>query len=205
MAHGDNRGLKLPPKVAPIQVVIIPIAGHKEGVLEKSNELFESLKKDFRVKLDDRDNYSTGFKFNDWEMRGVPIRVEIGPRDIENGVAVVVRRDNGEKETVEISKLNDRIKELLEKIHNNMFNECLKNREVRTTVAYSLDEILKNLNTNQGYVKTMWCESLECENKVKEITGAHSRCIPFEQENLDNKCAICGKTAKKMIVWGRQY
>ena len=205
MAHGDNRGLKLPPKVAPIQVVIIPIAGHKEGVLEKSNELFESLKKDFRVKLDDRDNYSTGFKFNDWEMRGVPIRVEIGPRDIENGVAVVVRRDNGEKETVEISKLNDRIKELLEEIHNNMFNECLKNREVRTTVAYSLDEILKNLNTNQGYVKTMWCESLECENKVKEITGAHSRCIPFEQENLDNKCAICGKTAKKMIVWGRQY
>ena len=205
MAHGDNRGLKLPPKVAPIQVVIIPIAGHKEGVLEKSNELFESLKKDFRVKLDDRDNYSTGFKFNDWEMRGVPIRVEIGPRDIENGVAVVVRRDNGEKETVEISKLNDRIKELLEEIHNNMFNECLKNREVRTTVAYSLDEILKNLNTNQGYVKTMWCESIECENKVKEITGAHSRCIPFEQENLDNKCAICGKTAKKMIVWGRQY
>lgn len=205
MAHGDNRGLKLPPKIAPIQVVIVPIAQHKEGVLDKSNELFESLKKEFRVKLDDRDNYSTGFKFNDWEMRGVPVRVEIGPRDIENGVAVVVRRDNGEKETVEILKLNDRIKELLEEIHKNMFNECLKNREARTTVAHSLDEILENLNTNQGYVKTMWCESLECENKVKEVTGAHSRCIPFVQEVIDNKCAICGKPASKMIVWGRQY
>jgi prolyl-tRNA synthetase len=205
MAHGDNRGLKLPPKVAPIQVVIVPIAQHKEGVLDKSNEIFESLKNDFRVKLDDRDNYSTGFKFNDWEMRGVPIRIEMGPRDIENGVAVLVRRDTCEKETVEISKLNERIKVLLEEIHTNMFNECLKNRDARTTVAHSLDEILENLNTNQGYVKTMWCESVECENRVKEVTGAHSRCIPFKQENLDSNCAICGKPAKKMIVWGRQY
>jgi prolyl-tRNA synthetase len=205
MAHGDNRGLKLPPKVAPIQVVIVPIAQHKEGVLNKANEIFEGLKNDFRVKLDDRDNYSTGFKFNDWEMRGVPIRIEMGPRDIENGVAVLVRRDTCEKETVEISKLNERIKVLLEEIHTNMFNECLKNRDARTTVAHSLDEILENLNTNQGYVKTMWCERVECENKVKEVTGAHSRCIPFEQEILDIKCAICGKPAKKMIVWGRQY
>ena len=201
MAHGDNRGLKLPP----IQVVIVPIAGHKEGVLDKANELFVELKKNFRVKLDDRDNYSTGFKFNDWEMRGVPIRVEMGPRDIENGVVVVVRRDTGEKETVELSKVSARINELLEEIHNNMFNMCLKNREEKTTVAHSLDEILNNLNTNQGYVKTMWCERLDCENTVKEVTGAHSRCIPFEQENLDTKCAICGKPAKKMIVWGRQY
>jgi len=205
MAHGDNRGLKLPPKVAPIQVVIVPIAQHKDGVLDKANELFVELKKDFRVKLDDRDNYSTGFKFNDWEMRGVPIRVEMGPRDIENGVAIVVRRDTLEKETVEISKLSNRISELLEEIHTNMFNICLKNREEKTTVAHTLDEILKNLEENQGYVKTMWCEGLECENKVKEVTGAHSRCMPFEQENLDNKCAICGKPAKKMIIWGRQY
>ena len=205
MAHGDNRGLKLPPKVAQIQVVIVPIAQHKDGVLDKANELFVELKKDFRVKLDDRDNYSTGFKFNDWEMRGVPIRVEMGPRDIENGVAIVVRRDTLEKETVEISKLSNRISELLEEIHTNMFNICLKNREEKTTVAHTLDEILKNLEENQGYVKTMWCEGLECENKVKEVTGAHSRCMPFEQENLDNKCAICGKPAKKMIIWGRQY
>ncbi len=205
MAHGDDRGLKLPPKVAPIQVVIVPIAQHKEGVLDKANEIFLNLKKDFRVKLDDRDNYSTGFKFNDWEMRGVPVRVEIGPKDIENGSCIVVRRDTFEKETVEISKLNDRIKDLLEEIHKNMFNICLENVNKRTTVAYSLDEILNNLNTNQGYVKTMWCGETACEDKVKEVTGAHSRCIPFEQEHLSDVCAICGKPAKKMIVWGRQY
>jgi prolyl-tRNA synthetase len=205
MAHGDNRGLKLPPKVAPIQVVIVPIAQHKEGVLDKANELYDSLKKNYRVKLDDRDKYQPGFKFNDWEMRGVPIRIEMGPRDIENGEAVLVRRDTGDKETVKFEKINERICELLEEIHNNMFKSCYDNMSARTTVAYSLDEILNNLNNNQGYVKTMWCESVECENKVKEVTGAHSRCIPFKQEVLDNKCAICGKPAKKTIVWGRQY
>ena len=129
----------------------------------------------------------------------------MGPRDIENGEAVLVRRDTGDKETVKFEKINERICELLEEIHNNMFKACYDNMSARTTVAYSLDEILNNLNNNQGYVKTMWCESVECENKVKEVTGAHSRCIPFKQEVLDNKCAICGKPAKKMIVWGRQY
>ena len=205
MAHGDNRGLKLPPKVAPIQVVIVPVAAHKEGVAEKATELYDELKHNYRVKLDLRDNYSTGYKFNDWEMRGVPVRIEIGPRDIENGVAVLVRRDTLEKETVELSKLNERIGILLEEIHNNMYKMCKENMEKRTTIAYSLDEILNNLNENQGYVKTMWCEDLDCENKVKEVTGAHSRCIPFEQENLSDTCAICGKKATKMIVWGRQY
>ena len=205
MAHGDNRGLKLPPKVAPIQVVIVPVAAHKEGVTEKATELYDELKNTYRVKLDLRDNYSTGYKFNDWEMRGVPVRIEIGPRDIENGVAVLVRRDTLEKETVELSKLNERIGTLLEEIHNNMYKMCKDNMEKRTTVAHSLDEILNNLTENQGYVKTMWCEGLDCENKVKEVTGAHSRCIPFNQENLGETCAICGKKATKMIVWGRQY
>ena len=205
MAHGDDRGLKLPPKVAPIQVIIIPIAQHKEGVLDKANEIFSTLKAEYRVKVDDRDNYSTGFKFNDWEMRGVPIRLEIGPRDIENGTCILVRRDTFQKETVQISNLSNRIKELLEDIHKNMYNSCLENVKKRTTIAHTLDEILNNLNTNQGYVKTMWCGETECEDKVKEVTGAHSRCIPFKQENLDDKCAICGKPAKKMIVWGRQY
>ena len=205
MAHGDDRGLKLPPKVAPIQVIIIPIAQHKEGVLDKANEIFSTLKAEYRVKVDDRDNYSTGFKFNDWEMRGVPIRLEIGPRDIENGTCILVRRDTFQKETVQISNLSNRIKELLEDIHKNMYNSCLENVKKRTTIAHTLDEILDNLNTNQGYVKTMWCGETECEDKVKEVTGAHSRCIPFKQENLDDKCAICGKPAKKMIVWGRQY
>ena len=205
MAHGDNRGLKLPPKVAPIQVVIVPVAMQKAGVKEKATELYEALKKNYRMELDLRDNYTPGFKFNDWEMRGVPIRIEIGPRDIENGVAVLVRRDTLEKETVELSNLENRISELLEQIQKDMYEVCLKIRKEKTTVAYSLDEILKNLNENQGYVKTMWCGETECENKVKEVTGAHSRCIPFEQEHLADTCAICGKKATKMIVWGRQY
>ena len=205
MAHGDNRGLKLPPRVAPIQAVIVPIAQHKEGVLEKASELFEELNKNYRMKLDDRDNYSTGFKFNDWEMRGVPVRIEIGPRDIENGVAVLARRDNGEKETVELSKLNERLGELLEEIQESMFKACEKRREEKTTVAYSLEEIIKNLEENQGYVKTMWCGDVECENKIKEETGAHSRCIPFAQEHLADTCPVCGKKADKMVVWGRQY
>ena len=205
MAHGDNRGLKLPPKVAPIQVVIVPIAMQKEGVKEKSEEIYNSLNKKFRTKVDLRDNYTPGFKFNDWEMRGVPVRVEMGPRDIENGVAILVRRDTLEKETVEIANLENRIAELLEDIQKSMYNECLKRREEKTTVAYTLDEIVKNMDENQGYVKTMWCGDEACEDKVKEATGAHSRCMPFNQEHLADTCPVCGKKADKMIVWGRQY
>ncbi len=205
MAHGDNRGLRMPPKVAPIQVVIVPIASHKEGVLEKANELFCDLKKEFRVKLDDRDNYSPGFKFNDWEMRGVPVRVEIGPRDIENGVCIVSRRDTGEKETVELDKLNEKISELLVKIHNNMFDECKKRLDERTTVAHTLEEFEKQINEKQGFIKTMWCEDVACEDKIKELTAAKSRCMPFKQECLDDKCVVCGRPAKKMVIWGRQY
>lgn len=205
MAHGDNRGLKLPPRVAPIQIVIVPIAQHKEGVLDKANEIYSELKNEFRVKLDDRDNYSTGFKFNDWEMRGVPVRIEMGPRDIENGVAILVRRDTGEKETVELANLKTRLSKLLEQIQKDMFDVCAKRRDEKTTVAYSLDEIVKNLEENQGYVKTMWCGDVACEDKIKEVTGAHSRCIPFVQEHLADTCPICGKKAEKMVVWGRQY
>ena len=183
----------------------MPIAQHKEGVLDTANNLKNKLAKNFRIKLDDRDNYSPGFKFNDWEMRGVPVRIEIGPRDIENGECILVRRDTLEKETVKLDNLENELKKLLEDIQTNMFNECLKRREEKTTVAHSLDEILKNLEENQGYVKTMWCGSTECEEKVKEVTNAHSRCIPFEQENLGDTCAICGKKAETMIVWGRQY
>ena len=205
MAHGDNRGLKLPPKIAPTQVIIIPIAMHKEGVLEKNRELYDRLKKNFRMEIDERDNYTPGYKFNDCEMRGIPLRIEMGPRDIEENKAILVRRDTLEKETVSLDNIENRISELLEDIQNNMFNECLKRREEKTTVAYSLEEILKNLEENQGYVKTMWCGSRECEDKVKEVTGAPSRCMPFEQEHLADTCAVCGKKATKMIVWGRQY
>ncbi len=205
MAHGDNRGLKLPPKVAPIQAVIVPVAIHKEGVIPKAEELNEKLKKNFRMKLDLRDNYSTGFKFNDWEMRGVPVRIEIGPKDIENGEAVLVRRDTLEKEVVKLEKIESRLAELLDEIQKNMYDEAAKIREKRTTVAHTLEEMVKNLEENQGYVKTMWCGNVECENKIKEVTGAHSRCIPFKQENLGDTCPVCGKKAEKMVVWGRQY
>ena len=205
MAHGDNRGLKLPPKVAPIQAVIVPIAQHKEGVLEKVTEIYNDLNKKFRMKLDDRDNYSTGFKFNDWEMRGVPVRIEMGPRDIENGECILVRRDNGEKVTIKINELDTKLEELLENIQQSMFKACEDRKNSKTTVAYTLEEIIKNLEENQGYVKTMWCGDVSCENKIKEVTGAHSRCIPFNQESLSDTCPVCGKKAEKMVVWGRQY
>ena len=205
MAHGDNRGLKVPPKAAPIQVVVIPIAQHKEGVLEKVGKIYDELKEKYRVKLDDRDNYSTGFKFNDWEMRGVPIRIEIGPRDLENGVAIVVRRDTGDKETVELAKLDKRIEELLEEIQKNMYNECLKRQEEKTTTAKTLDEMIKSMEESQGFIKTMWCGNVECENKIKEATGAHSRCMPLKQEIISDVCPVCGKKADKMVIWGRQY
>ena len=205
MAHGDNRGLKLPPKVAPIQAVLVPVAAHKEGVLEKTEAIYNSLKDKFRMKFDDRDNVSPGFKFNDWEMRGVPVRIEIGPRDLEEGVAVLVRRDTSEKLTVKIDDLETEIAKLLETIQKDMYNACQERKEAKTTIAYTLEEIEKNLKENQGYVKTMWCGDRACEDKVKEVTGAPSRCMPFAQEHLADTCAICGKKATKMVVWGRQY
>ena len=205
MAHGDNRGLKLPPKVAPIQAVIVPIAQHKEGVLEKVSEIYSELNKKFRMKLDDRDNCSTGFKFNDWEMRGVPVRIEIGPRDLENNQAILVRRDSGEKEVVELAKLEERLETLFEEIQKDMFEVCRERRVAKTKVAKTLDEMVSLMNEEQCFLKTMWCEDVECENKIKELTGAHSRCMPFEQEHLSDVCPVCGKKATKMVVWGRQY
>lgn len=205
MAHGDNRGLKLPPMVAPIQVVIVPIAQQKENVLEKANELKQKLETKFRTKLDDRDNYSVGYKFNDWEMRGVPLRIEMGPRDMEKGEVVLVRRDTAEKITVKIEEVSEKVEEVLDLIQKSMFEVCKNRMKEKTTIALNMEEFEKNMNENQGYVKTMWCGSQECEDKVKEMTGAPSRCIPFEQEHLSDTCVCCGKKAEKMVVWGRQY
>ena len=205
MGHGDERGLKLPPKVAPIQVRIIPIAMHKEGVLEKAEELKKSLEKDFRIEVDSRDQVSPGFKFNDCELKGIPVRIEIGPRDIENGECILVRRDTFEKVVVKLDELNTKLKEMLDDIQQNMFNMCKKRLEEKTQIATNMDEFTKKINENQGYIKAMWCGNVECENKIKELTGAHSRCIPFEQEKLSDKCVCCGKEAKDMVVWGRQY
>ena len=205
MAHGDNRGLKLPPKVAPIQVVIVPVAMHKEGVKEKAGELCKKLKEKYRVELDIRDQYSTGYKFNDWEMRGVPIRLEIGPRDIEANKCVLARRDNADKIEVSLSELEEKLGNILEDIQKNMYEECAKRVVEKTTIANNMDEFAKNLENNQGYVKTMWCGSPECEEKVHELTGAKSRCIPFKQEIVGDKCVCCGKPANTMVIWGRQY
>ena len=205
MAHGDNRGLKLPPYVAPIQVVIIPIAQEKENVLEEAEKIKRKLKEKFRVELDKRDNYSVGYKFNDWEMKGVPIRIEMGPKEIEKGEVILTRRDTLEKISVKVEELTDKITELLKDIHDSMYQACMERLKQKTTVALNMDEFIKNINENQGYVKTMWCGSQECEDKIKELTGAPSRCIPFEQEHLSDTCVCCGKKAEKMVVWGRQY
>ena len=205
MTHGDNRGLKLPPKVAPIQVVVVPVAQQKEGVVEKATEIANNLKKEFRTEIDVRDNYTPGYKFNYWEMKGVPVRLEIGPRDIENNQCVLVRRDTLEKETVSLDNVNKRISELLEEIQKNMYKMAQENVVNKTTVAKTLDEFEKNINENQGYIKAMWCGSEECEEKIHDLTGAKSRCIPFEQEHISDTCVCCGKPASKMVVWGRQY
>ncbi len=205
MAHGDNRGLKLPPKVAPIQAVIVPIAMHKEGVIEKAQEIFESLNEKIRVKLDDREQYSTGYKFNDWEMRGVPVRIELGPKDIEKGKCVLVRRDTSEKIEVEFKDVQNKIEEILDLIQKNMYDMCLERMKEKTSIAYNIEEFKTNLQNNQGLIKTMWCGSAECEDKIHDETGAKSRCMPFEQENLGNKCVYCGKEAHKMVIWARQY
>ena len=205
MAHGDNRGLKLPPKVAPIQVVIVPIAMQKEGVKEKAQELYDILSKNYRVELDLRDNLTPGYKFNDWEMRGVPVRVELGPKDIENNQCIVVRRDTLEKQVISLDSLKGELEKLLNEIQENMFNECKKRNINKTTIATNLEEFVKNINENQGYVKAMWCGKTECEDKIKELTGAHSRCIPFESENISDKCVCCGEKARHFVIWGRQY
>ena len=205
MAHGDNRGLKLPPKVAPVQAVIVPVAMHKEGVKEKAEELYNSLKDKFRMEIDLRDHVSPGYKFNDWEMKGVPLRIEMGPRDIENGVCVLVRRDTSEKITVELKDLESKIKEILEKIQTNMYETCKKRMEEKTTIAHNLEEFQANLDKEQGFIKAMWCGSAECEAKIKELTSAKSRCMPFNQEPVGDTCVCCGRKASKLVVWGRQY
>ncbi len=205
MAHGDNRGLKLPPKVAPTQVVIIPIAMHKEGVKEKTEEIYNKLKTKYRMEIDLREQVSPGYKFNDWEMKGVPLRIEIGPRDIEKGECILARRDNNEKITVKIEELEKQIEEILEKIQNDMYEVCKKRIEEKTTIAHNLEEFQANINKEQGFIKAMWCGNAECETKIKELTSAKSRCIPFNQEHIGDTCVCCGKKAEKMVIWGRQY
>ncbi len=205
MSHGDNNGLVLPPAVAPIQVVILPIAQHKEGVLDKAYELRDRLSKVFRVKVDDSNN-SAGWKFAEYEMKGVPLRLEIGPKDIENNQCVLVRRDNREKIFVSLDNLEESIQETLNIYAKAIYDKALENVKKRTYTCTHIDEISKMLEANgDGFVRAMWCGEEECEDKVKELTGVGSRCIPFEQENLSDTCICCGKPAKHMVYWGKAY
>ncbi|MDD6187967.1 MAG: proline--tRNA ligase [Clostridiales bacterium] len=205
MTHGDNSGLVLPPRIAPIQVIIVPIAQHKPGVLDKAAELQARLKAaGLRVKTDDSDN-SPGWKFAEYEMKGVPLRLEVGPKDIENGQCVMVRRDNGEKTFVAFDELEAKTAELLDAVHDGMYAKALKNMEEHTYVAHTLEEAKAIQEEKGGFVKTMWCGDLACEMRMKDEAGMSSRCRPYRQEHLDDKCACCGKEAKEMVIWGVAY
>ncbi len=205
MTHGDNSGLVLPPKIAPIQAVVLPIAQHKEGVVEKAQELIGRLKASgLRVKGDFSDN-SPGWKFAEYEMKGVPLRIEIGPKDIEAGQCVCARRDSGEKTTILLSDLETKIPELLDAIQAGLFAKAKKNLDEHTFTASTPEEVKEIVDTKGGFVKTMWCGDVECELAMKEKAGVTSRCIPLVQENLGDVCPVCGKPAKKMIIWGVAY
>ena len=201
MTHGDDEGLILPPAIAPFQVVIVPVAAHKPGVTEKAEELAARVSKFARVKLDNSDN-SPGWKFSQWEMKGVPLRLEIGPKDIEKNQCVLVRRDTREKYFVSLDDLETEIPRLLNELAQNIYNRALENRENRTWSATTMDEVKELAEKNNGYIKTMWCGDLACEEKMKEEVGLSSRCMPLEQEHLSDVCPWCGKPAKTMVYWG---
>ena len=205
MTHGDNNGLVLPPRVAPIQVVIIPVAQHKPGVLEANAAVMDRLvKAGFRVKMDASEQ-SPGWKFAEYEMKGVPLRLELGPKDLEKNQCVLVRRDSGEKVFVSLDGIEQTVAGTLDAIHDGLYAKARKNLEENTYPAYSPAEAKAIQEEKGGFIKTMWCGDLECELKMKEEAGMSSRCIPFEQEHLSDVCPICGKPAKHMIYWGVAY
>ena len=205
MTHGDNNGLVLPPKIAPIQVIVLPIAQHKPGVLEGAASLRDRLTAaGFRVKMDDSDN-SMGWKCAEYEMKGVPLRVECGPRDLENGQCVLVRRNDGEKTVVKLEELESAVARELELVHKGMYEKAKANLEEHIYPAYSLEEAKELQEKNGGFIKTMWCGDLEYETRMKEEAGMSSRCMPNEQEHLSDVCPICGKKAQKMVYWGIAY
>ena len=204
MTHGDDNGLVLPPAVAPVQVMVVPIAQHKPGVEEAAVALCDRLKKNFRADIDLSEN-SPGWKFAQYEMKGVPLRVELGPKDIEAGQCVLVRRDNREKTFVKLEDLESEVARLLDEIHDSLYQKALANREANTHVAHDMAEMHAVADGGNGFYKTMWCGSLECELKMKEEIGVTSRCMPLEQEHLGDTCVCCGRPAHRMIIWGKAY
>ncbi|MGI6004281.1 MAG: proline--tRNA ligase [Christensenellales bacterium] len=206
MVHGDDRGLALPPKIAPIQAVILPIAMHREGVLEAAGKLADTLKAaGVRVHVDDREGQTAGWKFNEWEMRGVPVRIEIGPRDIEAGQVVAVRRDTMEKMTLPIEGIDKSVRDLLVSVQQGLYDRALALRESRTFTAVNFEELREGIEDKKGFVKAMWCGDPACEAEIKARTGATSRVIPFEQEQLADTCVCCDEKARYMTIFARSY
>ena len=205
MTHGDDSGLVLPPAVAPIQAVIVPVAAHKPGVLEAADELYRRLKDRVRVKLDASDN-SPGWKFAEYEMKGVPVRIELGPRDIEAGKCVLVTRHNGEKTSVDLANVEVAVEAKLKEVRDGMYKKAHDNLTRRTYDCKTMDEINEKLAASgDGFVRAMWCGDPECEDRVKELTGVGSRCVPLEQEQISDVCVCCGKPAKQLVYWGKAY
>ncbi|ETP69627.1 prolyl-tRNA synthetase [Planococcus glaciei CHR43] len=204
MVHGDDKGLVLPPAVAPTQVLVVPIAQHKEGVLDAAYELQKALKSKFRVGIDASDK-KPGWKFNESEMKGIPVRLEIGPRDIEENKVVLVRRDTGEKLTVEQQNLETELARLLEDIQKNLYDKALQHRIKKTHAVESMEEFKETLAKEGGFIEAMWCGKQACEDRIKEETQATSRCIPFEQERLSETCVCCGEGAEQLVIWAKAY
>ena len=205
MVHGDNSGLVLPPRIAPTQVMIIPIAQHKEGVLDKAYELKSTLlEAGFKVKVDDSDK-SPGWKFSEQEMKGIPVRIEIGPKDIEANQAVIVRRDTREKIVVALPELAEKVGEVLTTMQSDMLEKARKHRDSHTYDATTYEEFVKTINEKPGFVRAMWCGDQACEDKIKEDTTATSRCMPFKQDHIADTCVCCGKPAKALVYWGKAY
>ena len=204
MCHGDNNGLVLPPAVAPVQVVIVPIAMHKEGVLESAEALRERLSRVCRVKMDCSEQ-SPGWKFAEYEMKGVPLRIEMGPRDIEKGQCVAVRRDTGDKTEIPLDDVEASVGRLLEAVRDGLYKNALARREKMTYTAANGDEFRRLAADRTGFIKSMWCGSEECEARVKEEFGLTSRCMPFGEAAVGDTCPICGKKADKVIIWGNAY
>ena len=205
MTHGDNSGLVLPPHIAPIQVIVLPIAAHKPGVTEKAEELVARLKAaGLRAQGDFSDN-SPGWKFANWEMKGVPLRVEIGPKDIEKNQCVLVRRDTREKLFVSLDNLEEEIEKALEAVHNGLYERALKNLEEKTYTATTLEEFVDTAENRPGFIKAMWCGEQACEDEIKDRFSASSRCMPFDQTPIGETCVCCGKPAKKVIYFAKAY
>lgn len=204
MAHGDDNGLSLPPKIAPIQTVIIPIAAQKPGVIPACREIEKRLKDiGVRVSLDESDK-SAGWKFSEYEMKGVPLRIELGPRDMENGVVTVAKRHNGEKISLKNEELEKAIPELLEEIQKEMYQKALGYLLKHVSEVHNLDEFDGAMKLG-GFAKMMWCGEEACENKIKERFAATARCMPFNQIPFGDTCPVCGKKAKKVVLFAKAY